>query len=210
MSSGRPSDRDRSRARIRYGLRDGPGSPAGDGISAGRLSPRRLGRGSGRRTGGVRSSLACLAEAPRTRSLPCLVQPDPGQRLPHAIAPAEQAPNGRRDDANLESGDPFRAALARDAVGRACRHSAGSCAWSSCFATGGSFRWPKSPTPSHSDRHRQIETPRRAACAAPPDRAGGRGLAMNDSELDDGLDVEMDQRLTRLARSSREPPCRMR
>ena len=28
---------------------------------------------------------------------------------------------------------------------------------------------------------------------------------MNDSELDDGLDVEMDQRLTRLARSSREP-----
>jgi membrane-bound serine protease (ClpP class) len=28
---------------------------------------------------------------------------------------------------------------------------------------------------------------------------------MNDSELDDGLDVEMDQRLTRLARSAREP-----
>jgi hypothetical protein len=110
------------------------------------------------------------------------------------------------DDVDLESGDPFRASLARDSIGRALSCLSRSCAWSSCSGTGGSCRWPKSPTgckiPS---RHGQIQTSRRPAGAAPPDRTGGRGHPMKDSELDDELDLEMDERLTRFARGTRQP-----
>src|ERR1035437_451063 len=68
------------------------------------------------------------------------------------------------------------------------------------IVAGGDCRPPEDP-----GRHGQIQTTRRLAGAAPSYRTGGRRHPMSEPELDDELDAEMDQRLARFARSTRQP-----
>ena len=166
----------------RHAIRRGALGRARRRLPTGRLPAGRRGRGPGRRPGGLGSGLARLVQSARTGQVPRLVQPDPRQRLSHQASQAGRQRTLDVDEVDLEGGDPFRAALARDAVGRALSGLSTELRMVVVLRYWGELSLAEiADRLGHSDRHGQVTTPRRPADAAPPDRAGGRGHQMSDS-----------------------------